>query len=70
MATGSSPVERPLHVHVTILGEECDDEHRGGRMADALSAIADSGGLKGIDDAGQWQGDIRIDRPLPDRGEQ
>lgn len=63
------PADRTLHVHVTILGEEDGDERRGGRMADALSAIANAGGLKGIEDPSQWQREIRTDRPLPGRGE-
>lgn len=61
------PSDRPLHVQVTVLEEECGDVCRGDRMAGALAAIADIGGMTRIDDAAEWQREIRADRPLPGR---
>lgn len=61
------PSDRPLHVHVTVLADETDVEGRGARMAEALAALAATGGVQSIQNPGQWQREIRADRPLPGR---
>jgi hypothetical protein len=58
---------RPLRVHVTVLGEETEREKRGQKMADALSKLAESGAFSEVEDPSAWQREIRRDRPLPGR---
>jgi hypothetical protein len=41
----------------------------GSAMAAALEAVASRGTLTRVDDAAQWQREVRTDRPLPGRGE-
>lgn len=41
---------------------------RGEAMAAHLEAIAEAGGIAGIEDPVEWQREIRTDRPPPGRG--
>ena len=63
---GNPGLDRPARVRVTVV--EADDEPagRGERMADALSKLAEFGGITGIGDPQAWQREQRADRPLRD----
>lgn len=61
--------ERPVDVHVTILGEKSALSYnaRGAEMAQALEHLASSNAASGIADPVSWQREVRQDRPLPGR---
>jgi len=62
--------QQRLDVFVTIVSDSLSDgESRGRRMARALEALAQKGGLSTIGDALDWQRDQREERPLPGRTE-
>lgn len=57
-----------VNVHVTILDELPVTERQGQRMATALSKLAQSQTLAGVD-AQAWERETRIDKPLAGRSE-
>lgn len=60
---------QPIPVHVTLLSPASPSCGNGPAMADALAAIAATGGFSGITDPVEWQRESRADRPLPGRTE-
>jgi len=70
--TGEAPPSgRSLKVEVTVLDEPSEEggwgEERRGRMLEALERLAARGTFAHIDDAADWQREIRQDRPLSGR---
>jgi hypothetical protein len=63
------PRDRELAVMVTILDEPASPNltGRGSRMAETLEKLANSGGIRGIDDPLRWERDLRREPPLPGR---
>lgn len=55
-------------VQIVLAQEEQDtSQARGEAMARALEALADRGGIRAIAEPGDWQREVREDRPLPYR---
>lgn len=63
------PPDDPVRVHVTVLAPLASAPITGPSMVSALEAIAAKGGPSGFDDPGDWQREVRSDRPLPGRTE-
>jgi len=59
---------KAVNVTVTILDEPPASQSQGERMAAALSKLAVSQTLDGID-ALAWERETRVDRPLPERSQ-
>jgi hypothetical protein len=57
-----------VRVHVTVLDEPLVVERQGQRMAEALSKLAQSHTLAGVN-AQQWEREARTDKPLAGRNE-
>jgi hypothetical protein len=70
-SAGAPSASGPIRVHVTLLETELATatSDQGRRMADALAAIANAGGIAGIEDPLEWQKEVRQDRSLPGRTE-
>lgn len=65
-----APSAGPASVLVTLLDERTSDAlqtDRGKRMADALEKLAAIHALAEIENAADWEREIRQDRSLPDR---
>ena len=61
--------QRPVSVEIKVEEEGGEaTTSRGAGMADALRALAERGGLRGIPDPVTWQREVRKDRSLPRRG--
>jgi hypothetical protein len=59
---------QPTPVQVTVMDEAAEiPERRGHEMAQALEALAKTGGLSDISDPVEWQRELRRDRSLPGR---
>ena len=56
-------------VHVTLLEEQRPHPGQGDQMAEALSQLAEAGGLTTISDPETWQQEQRQDRSLPGRSQ-
>jgi hypothetical protein len=55
-------------VEITVLEEGAEvSQRRGHEMAQALEALAKTGGLSDISDPVEWQRELRRDRSLPGR---
>lgn len=55
-------------VYITLVAEAAEmSASRGPAMAEALEALARTGGLPSVPDPVAWQRDIRQDRLLPER---
>jgi hypothetical protein len=61
-------LQGPTLVEITILHPETEEERRQFAV-DALTELAEAGGIKSIPDPAAWQREIRRDRPLPGREE-
>ena len=60
---------KAVNVYVTVLDEPIGSGiSQGHHMAAALEKLAQSQALAGVD-AGQWEREVRTERPLPGRGE-
>lgn len=66
--TGPAPHSKEsIPVYVTVLREEEVSNTNGQKMADALTQLANRGGLKTISDPKEWQRQQRQERTLPGR---
>ena len=64
------PVQaRPIEVQIVFLEESMPhhEPNQGRAMAQALTRLAQLGGVTAIPDPVSWQREIRADRALPDR---
>lgn len=56
-----------VEVRVTLVESGAGAASRRALVLDALTRLAERGGIEGIDDAAAWQRQVRSDRPLPGR---
>jgi hypothetical protein len=59
--------EQPVEVTILPTVGESDVNTQGKRMARALERLAAANAFSHIQDPGEWQREIRKDRPLPGR---
>lgn len=63
------PAEMPVGEAVIRLIFEAPRMQDNAKAMEALTALADRGGCRSIDNPEQWQRDMRADRSLPGRGD-
>lgn len=69
--TPEFPIDVPLNVQVTLVEPEFvpAESSNGSAMAALLEKLAERGTFAAITDPGDWQRELRRERPLPGREE-